>query len=142
MELNNYFRIIIYFCIILIIVSLCINVVTAWGLFSSTSTTTIHASGTPEQIFKTITGIDQGMYFVWGAILSIGGFTAVVVAYLLQSSSVLGIYLYSAVFWVVFNGTLANININNFIPPEFLTIAIVGVFFVWVASIIGMLTIS
>lgn len=140
MDLTNYFRIAIYFCLVMIIFTLCVNFVSALNIFSAVPTG-ISSSGTSQDIFSDISGFSGGMQYVWAIMLTATGFASFVMAKLMGSTSIIGVYFFSAVFWTSFNRCLTFINIGNFIPAEFLTIIVVGLTFIWVAAVIGMLTI-
>lgn len=139
MDISNYFRICVYFCLGLIIFTLCINLVSALNIFTSIDTG-VSSTGSSNDIFTQITGLSGGMQFIWASVLTIGGFLAIVMAKMLQSTSIIGIYLFSSVFWTSYSRFVTTININSFIPSNFLIIFTVGLLFIWGAAVISMLT--
>jgi len=137
METSNYFRLCVYFCIGLIIFTLSINFISAMGIFSSVPT---DISSTSNNIFSQITGLDEGMASIWAIVTTVGGIGAVVVAFLIQSATFVGVYLFSVVFWTSYSRFIVTININDFIPSDFLIIFTVALLFIWVAAVISMLS--
>jgi hypothetical protein len=123
----------------MIIFTLAINLVSALGVFSAIPTGI--ASGTAGELFTAVSGFTNGFEYIWVILLTATGFLSFFMAKLMGSASIIGIYLFSAVFWSSFSRCIAFININGFIPADFLTIITVGLLFIWVAAVIGMLTI-
>jgi len=125
----------------MIIFTLCFNFISALNILQTSTTTNIDLTTSANNIFSQISGFSGGIEYVWVSILTIAGISSFILAKILNSVSIIGVYLLSAVFWTSFNRCLAFININNFIPSELLTIIIVPLLFIWVAAIIGMFTI-
>jgi len=140
MDLTNYFRIAIYFCLVMIIFTLAVNFVSALNIFSAVPTG-ISSSGTPQDIFSEISGFSGGVQYIWVLLLTMAGLFVVFMAKVFNDKAIIGVYIFSAIFWTSFNRCLSVINIGNFIPGDLLTIFVVALLFVWVAAIIGMLTI-
>jgi hypothetical protein len=118
----------------MIIFTLCVNFVSALGIFSS-----VPIGATKASILTEISGLSGGYETLWVVLLVAIGFT-IVIAKWVSSTSIIGIYLFSSIFWTSYSRCITVININNFIPTEFLAIFTVGLAFIWVAAIIGMLT--
>jgi hypothetical protein len=122
-------------------------------LFFSLSVTFIHALGifpvadnpglegiTNENVLSRITGLTGGMEVVWALVTTISGFGAIVLGILTQSMTPIGIYLFSTVFWTAYINTSSILNVGGYIPADFLIIATVGIIFIFIAAVIGMLT--
>jgi len=146
MELSSFFRLCIYFTICLIIFLLCVNFVSGMGIFSPVETDMPSSSGhdafsVATNVFVSVTGFSGGVLAVFALLSTIGGIAAVGLALVLRNTNVIAVYLFSVLYWTSFNGFFNTVNINNFIPFDFLVAILVGLFFLWVAAIMGMLTI-
>jgi hypothetical protein len=139
MDLSNYLRLAVYFCLMMIIFTLAVNFVSGLGIFTSADTG-VNSSGTPSDIFTEISGFTGGFQYIWVVLLTTGGFATIVIAKIVGSTNIIGVYLFSAVFWTSFSRCLTVVNIGGWVQTDFLNIFIVAIFFVWVAAIISMLT--
>jgi hypothetical protein len=140
MDLSSYFKIAVYFCLIMIIFTLCVNFVSALNIFPTTPSG-VDVTGTdPADIFTQISGFSGGMQYLWLTLLSATGILTLAIAKVVGSTNIIGVYLFSAVFWTSFNRCMTVIHIGNWIPLDFLAIFIVAITFIWVAAIISMFT--
>jgi len=103
--------------------------VSALGIFSDV----------PTDISTIVNNADIDI--TWASLLGITGIVAAGAAYALGSLSIIGIYLFSAIFWTNYKISLGILTVGNFIPNEFLTIFTIALVFIWVAAVIGMTTI-
>ena len=87
-----------------------------------------------------ITGLDPNLDWVWGTIVSFGSLLTLVICYVLRSAVPLGIYLFGAVYWTSWIHAQAIFSTGGYIPGGFILLFTIGVGFVFVASIIGMLS--
>jgi hypothetical protein len=140
MKLDNLFQLCFYFCLVIVIFMVSINIVNSLHLFAPISSGISTAGKTPENIFTEITGFSGGMEYIWIGLLSATGFIVLVIVKITQSTTMIGVYLLSAVFWTSFTKFASSININNWIPSEMMTAIIVGSLFIWVGAIISLLT--
>ena len=140
MDLTSYFKIAVYFCLIMIVFTLCINFISELGIFPSAESG-VNIEGTEaSDIFTDISGFSGGMQYLWLTILTGAGLGAIVIAKLVGSTNIIGVYLFSAVFWTSFNRCIAVTSVGTYVPLDFLAIFVVAIFFVWVAAIISMFT--
>ena len=153
MNLNTFFQLAVYICIVLLLFTLAVNFVNATGAFPITVDSGIETEGRDSPgLFENITGLAPGeipgfpggMDFIWAAMLSVTGIAAVAVAVLMHNTTPLGIWLFSSVFWVSYQGMYDVVNITGIFDTNpmasFFILGTVTIFFIWVAAIIGMFT--
>jgi hypothetical protein len=73
-------------------------------------------------------------------VLTVGGIGSIVAAKFMQSSSIIGVWLLSAVMWTSYSKCISVININSWIPGDVFTMFTTALIFIWAAAIIGMLS--
>jgi hypothetical protein len=139
MRLTSFFQVCVYFCLFLLIFTLSVNFVTGLQLFIDVETgPDLSGETTAEGVFSRI--VDNDMFAIWAMVTSLSGLAAGVLAVLTRSVSILGVYLFSVTFWTSYTLFVSTVNINSWIPLEFMLIFTVALLFIWVAAIIGMLT--
>ena len=62
------------------------------------------------------------------------------VAKMTQSTNMIGVWLFSSVFWTSYNNAISVIDVNSWIPGDFLLMFTVAFLFLWVGAVIGILT--
>ena len=148
-ELNTFLQICIYISVALILFTLCVNFVSALDVFQTTVETGIVITGSSDNIFSELTGLDGGMEFVWSIVLTITGVLSVGAAILMHSAIPIGAYLFSAVFWTSYNRCISVVNVpvsegvllfSTEPLSLFLMIISVGILFLWGAAIVGIFT--
>lgn len=139
-KMDNFFQLCFFYCLFISLFMIAINIVNGLNLFTPVASGISSAGKTPDNIFAEITGLSGGMEFVWTALLSAVGFIVLVVVKITQSTSLIGVYLLSSVFWTSFTKFISTVNINNWIPSNIMTLFIVGSMFIWIGAMIGMLT--
>jgi hypothetical protein len=93
-----------------------------------------------DSILTTITGTsDTTLNTIWLGSIGLTFALALGLAYLTQSMTPIGIYIFSSFFWTSYLRLLSVISFN-FIPADFITIFTVGILFVFVGAIIGIMT--
>lgn len=141
MDTSSFFRIAVYFCLMMIIFTLAINFVSALNIFSNVdSGVGVDLSSSHADIFEKLSGFTGGIQYLWVILLTAGGVATIIIAKIVGSTNIIGVYVFSSIFWTSFNRCLTVVNIGSFVPPTFITIFVVAIFFVWVASLISMLT--
>jgi len=144
MNLNTFFQVATYLCIILLLFTLAINFVNAMGIFPVDVKTGISTEGDTPNIFSDITGLDGGMEYIWITILSVSGIGTIVVAILMHSTTPVGVWLFSSVFWTSYIRMIDVVNVTGVFDTDpllsFLKIGTVAMLFLWVGAIIGMFT--
>jgi len=143
--MKSLFQICFLICMLLIIFTLIINFVVALGVFGdATLNTPVATEGDEQDLFYEISGFSGGMGQVWFIVTAVGGILSVAAAILMRSTTPIGIYLFSEIFWTSYSKFIDTVNINNIFGGEplgmlFLVIT-VGLLFIWVGALIGMLT--
>ena len=142
-EWSTFFQTCVYLCILIIIFTFAISFINSLNLFYDVETG-VGTEGTSNNIFETITGFSGGFEYIWISLLTATGLGALVVAKLTQSTNMIGVWLFSGVFWTSYSKCISVINISygsqQWIPAQFLIIFTVALLFLWAAAIIGMLT--
>ena len=136
---NTFFQTAIYICILIIILTLAINFINGLNLFIDVESG-VSVGDKPNNVFQSITGFTGGFEYIWISLLTATGLGALVVAKLTQSTNMIGVWLFSGVFWTSYNKCISVVDVNGWIPAEFLLIFTVAILFLWAAAIIGMLT--
>lgn len=137
MDMSSYFRLAVYFCLIMIIFTFSINFVDILEIFPSVEG---GLNETEDDILTTVSGLRGGWGAVWALIIGVGAVTALGFAKIMGNTNIIGIYLFSSIFWTSYSRCLAVVHIGNYVSTEFLLIFTVALAFIWVASIISMLT--
>ena len=136
---NTFFQITIYICALIIIVTLAITFINGLNIFVDVESSH-NVEDTSNNVLQELTGFTGGFEYIWTSIILGSGLGTLVVAKLTQSTNMIGVWLFSGVFWTSYNKCMSVVNINNFIPNDFLLIFTAALLFLWVAAIIGMLT--
>ena len=138
MNLGTLFQTCLYFCLCIIIITLCINFVDGLNVFPTPIEAGFDASGSSDNIFSSLTNLGGGLEYVWllalGGGLAVTGFTMLIT----HSTIPLGVYLFSAVFWTSYVRVLAVIY-TWYIPSDFLVIGTVVMLFLFAGAVAGML---
>ena len=87
-----------------------------------------------------ITGLDSDLDWVWSTIVGFGTVFSLLMCILLRSVVPLGINIFGVIFWTSWVHAGAILSFGGFIPVEFILLFTIGVGFVFVAAVIGMLT--
>ena len=137
MNLNTLFQTCLYFCLCVIIVTLCINFVEGLNVFPTPIESGFNVGGSSDNIFGALSGLGGGLEFVW--LLAMGGGLAVtgLTLFITHSTIPLGVYLFSAVFWTSYIRALAVIYTWH-IPDDFLVIGTVVMLFLFAGAVAGM----
>jgi hypothetical protein len=91
-------------------------------------------------VLSRITGLTGGMEGVWLLVTTVSGFGFLMLALLTQSMVPIGLYLFGVVFWTAYLNVASILNVGGFIPGDFLLLFTVGLIFIFIAAVIGMLT--
>ena len=122
----------------MVLFSIAINFIYTLGIFP--------VEGNPgrdlnsSNVLQTITGLQGGMENLWAIVTTIGGIAAVTLAILTRSMIPAGIYLFGTVFWTSWLKTSSILSLGGYIPGGFLAMFTVGVTFLFIAAVIGMIT--
>ena len=140
--MKSMYQMCFYFCLILVLVNL------GWGflrgidgMWTASASDQNVLDGTNDQsLIHELTGLDSGGTNLWLMITSVGAASAVAFSWMVHSLTPLGLYLFGVAFWTSYNGTLTIINMNGWIPGDFVLIVTVTMAFLFIGAIIGMIT--
>jgi len=76
---------------------------------------------------------------IWGVVLTGAIIPGVFLAWVTQDASILGVFIFSGVFWSAFINSMAILTAIG-IPIVLVTIFVVPVFFIFVGAVVGMLS--
>ena len=138
--MNTFFRICIFICLSLIVFNLVFAVINGLGAFP-------HEGDVPgtsfdeDNVLVRITGLDDpNMNAIWLGVTTLSFLGVVVLAAATHSVIPIGLHLFSTVFWTSWIHMQSIISYNNYVPGDVVTIFFVGVLFVFIAAIVGILT--
>ena len=130
-------------CITMLVFTLAINFVSGLGIFAPYSAG-VGSGGSTDDTFNATTNTSNegsfGMDAVWGMIFGGAAIGAIVVAGVTRSPIIIGVYIFSVVFWVAYLNTLTVIQANDWIPAGFLLMGTTLMVFVFAGAVIGMLS--
>ena len=128
--MNTFFRICVYFSFLVILVSLSFTVIHGLDVFPS------ELSGEEAETYKEYVPTDL---WIMASALALGAGLAVSV--LTHSIVPVGIAAYSSVFWGAYISALNSLSVTSYLSDAgILGMITVGLGFLFVASVIGMLT--
>lgn len=121
--------------------SLVANFVSALGIFPHTtdigsSTNTSGAIGD----YSTLSESESSMWSIFTTATLAAGLAVAGLAYATRSITPIGIYLFGIVFWASWINMNSILGYGDFIPGDLLTVVTIGVMFVFIAAVVGMLT--
>lgn len=150
-DMSSFYQICVYICITMVIFNLCVSFVSGMGFYPVSMDVGVEVEGDTNSTFSNITDTGSfntvglsGMEGLWiiflgsSASLGIGLFLMLIT----HSTNVLGVCIFSGVFWSSYVNTLSIINIGGFLVglSGFLIIGTVGMLFIFSAAVIGMLS--
>jgi hypothetical protein len=145
MEMNNFFGICVIFTVSLMVFCLCVNVFVGFQIFGNAGVFGPDISGNSSQMFTNFTknpdfpvGMTMGM--IWGLVLTSAAAVGLVLAWIMQDASILGVFIFSGVFWSSFINAMVILGAMAFIPVVLIGLFTVPVLFIFVAAVIGMLS--
>lgn len=131
-----------YFCVVLILISLGWGFLRgADGLWTASASDQNTLEGTDDNsLIQELTGLDSSGTDMWLMITTIGGAAALAFSWMVHSLTPLGLYLFGVAFWTSYNGTITMINMNGWLPGDLILMITVGMAFLFIGAIIGMIT--
>ena len=138
--MNSFFRITIYFSIALVVFSLSINFIDGLAAFPIETEMGPQINNTDDALAALTKLDDPNMNSIFLLVTTGAGIVAVALAALTRSVVPIGIYVYGAVFWTSWIRAQSILSFGGYMPGDFLLIFTVGVMFIFIASIIGLLT--
>lgn len=139
--MNSFFRLCVMFILLMLTFSFVANFVSALGIFPHTAGMGISGVDSAEDALPVLTDLSDpsmaGIFLGATALTFIG---AVALAFLTRSITPIGIHIFGVIFWASWINMLGLFSYGGYIPGEFLLIFTVGVMFVFIAAVVGMLT--
>jgi len=149
-EMSSFYQICVYITLVMILFNLSVSAVNALGVFYPVETG-IEMSDDADENFETLTNISSfsessmtGIQSLW--ILFTGSAVSLVAGFFLmwltRSTTILGVALFSGVFWSSYFNMLSVVNVGGFLTDlsMFILIGTVGMIFIFAAAVIGMLS--
>lgn len=121
--------------------SLVANFVGSMGIFPNVASPGVGGINESGDALKTLTGLeDPSMQALFIGVTGLTFIGAVALALLTKTITPIGLHIFGAVFWASWINMLSVLSYGGYIPADFLLVFTVGVMFVFIAAIIGMLT--
>jgi len=125
--------------------TLSVNFVSGLSLFESDTPFGFQIHDETNRTFNATTDIpvqdgESGIDALWIVVLSGTSIAGLALAWITRSPVVLGIYVFSVVFWAAYGNTLIILDVGNWIPAGFLAIATGLMAFFYAGAIAGMLS--
>lgn len=139
--MNTFFRVCIYICLLMLAFTLIGNLIVAVapGAFPGQSALKPELQDESSAI-TTLTGSTDGtLNAVWLSLISLTALPAIGMVFMTQSLVPIGVYLFGTFFWTSYIHLLSVFGFG-FLPPELIAIFTVGLVFVFVAALIGIIT--
>jgi len=137
--LNTFFRVCVFLILAMLMFSLSVTFIYNLGIFPMPGNPGIEGIN-DANVLSRITGLTGGMEGVWLLVTTVSGFGFLMLALLTQSMVPIGLYLFGVVFWTAYLNVASILNVGGFIPGDFLLLFTVGLVFIFIAAVIGMLT--
>ena len=138
--MNSFFRIAVWICMLLLIFTLVANFIQGLAAFPIEGSPGMDISNT-DSALATITGnSDMNMNYLFVGVSTLALLGTIVLAYFTRTMIPIGLYLFGAVFWASWIRFTSIFSYGGYVPGDFIIIFTVGVMFVFIAAIIGMLT--
>ena len=145
MNLSNLYQICIFFTVGLMVFTLSINFVGAMDIFGTNPDLGPSVEGNSSEIEKNFTKTAEksggfGIDLIWALIISTEVIGGLGLAWATQSTSVIGVYIFGAVFWTSYINAMSIISAVGFLPIGFLVLFTVPMIFIFIGAVIGMLS--
>lgn len=127
----SFFRTTVYLCLALILFNLSVSFIASLDVFPIE-----FASGAEEELGDP----DVDMMFTYVFSFSLGAGITIIICILMRSVVPLGLYIFSVVYWASWISAQSILSTGGYIPVEFIVLGTAGVAFLFVATIIGILT--
>lgn len=143
MRLNSFYQYCVYICIMLIIFNFAIAFVNTLDAFPTTYEVGYNGTGASDTSFENLTTNTTGsglqMDDVWLIVVSafVVGLPLVIAT---RSTTIIGVYIFSAVFWASYGHTLLVVHSMLTGYGDFILIGTVAMTFLWVGAVAGMLS--
>lgn len=141
MNLNTFFQLCLYICIVMIVFTLAVNFINGLNAFESRVETGVPVGTNTSNTFVNFAGIT--MNEIWVGVLFGTGLLSLALAWMMHSAIPVGVWIFSSVFWTSYQSALTaitgiGIEGTQIIPADFLLIGTVMMGFFWMGAIAGM----
>jgi len=144
MEMQNFFSVCIYLTIGLMVFCLALNFFVVLNIFGvgQIGPEMGNNSSADVQRFTQNPEFPSGMTMgaIWAIVLSASTGVGILLSWLTQDASLLGVFIFSGVFWSSYINAMTIINAMLVIPGVILGLFTVPIFFLFIAAVIGMLS--
>jgi len=145
MRLNSLFQTCLYIVIIMTVFSLSVTLISSLGIFGSLDSGVSTDLENESSTFESISDITMNDF--WSFLSSEEGLTSIIglgatvgLAILTRSPTLIGVGLFSTVFWTSYMNVNGILSIGGYLPVELMVIGYIVMFFLWVGAVIGMIT--
>lgn len=125
--------------------SLSVTLISSLGIFGSLDSGVSTDLENESSTFESISDITMNDF--WSFLSSEEGLTSIIglgatvgLAILTRSPTLIGVGLFSTVFWTSYMNVNGILSIGGYLPVELMVIGYIVMFFLWVGAVIGMIT--
>ena len=137
--MNSFFRICVMLCLLMLVFTLIANFVSGLDIFPGVNPIGVDVGD--DDVLTVLTGLeDPSMSAIWLGVTGLTFLGAVALAALTRSMTPIGLHLFGVVFWTSWIRMNVIFSYGGYIPGDFLLVATVGVMFLFIAAIVGLMT--
>lgn len=143
---ETFFQVCLILTISMFIFTLCVHYVSGLGIYSDTNIQGgVNPGDDANETVQRVTGSPDypdgfSIDLMWGLVLTGVGAVGIVVAWLTHSTAIIGVFIFSAVFWASYINMMGILNIGNYIDPNFMVIGHTVMVMVFIGAVAGMLS--
>jgi len=145
---ETFFQICVMITIMMFVFSLAVSYVSGLGIYGDVEVKQgvnidddSNANDTVHSVTKSpdyLGGLGVNNIFI--IVLTGAGIAGLVIAWLLHSAAILGVFVFSAAFWASYGNMLSIINVGSYVDSSFILIGTSGMAMIWIGAVAGMLT--
>ena len=136
--MNTFFRIAVFLAFGMLIFTLAVNFIEGLGVFPIAGSIG-QQNITEANAISKLTGLSGNMDDIFVIATSVGAILGIGLSILTRSIVPVGIYLFGAVFWTSYIRTFSIFSVGGYISGDFLMMFSIGMIFLFIAAVIGML---
>jgi len=138
--MNSFFRIAVMICMLLLVFTMVANFIQGLNAFPVEGSPGVDVSST-DNALSSLTGLDNpNMNYVFLGVTSLALLGTIALAYFTRSMIPIGLFFFGEVFWTSWIRFTSVFSYGGYIPGDFILIFTVGVMFIFIAAVIGLLT--
>ena len=139
--MNTFFQIAVKFAFLAILFNIGFSFIQGIGAFPLAESDSIGINDVDNSnVLSKLTGLSDGMEDIWALFLVAGAAASIFLSWVTHSIVPVGIYIFSEVFWTSWIHTQNILTLGSYIPSDFILFFTVGMIFLFIAAVIGMLT--